>query len=119
RVRIEQELGGIEPVARDGLVGTADAISVAQPGPRFGEVAVPDLVVALLQPDTRHLAIARRIVEQAQLDAGRVLREQREVDARPAPRCAQRIGRSRPDLDAQSPETAAARGPTPARSRRG
>src|SRR5262249_10111946 len=63
--------------------------------------AVPDLVVALLEPDACDLAIAVDLVEETEFDAGRVLREQGEVHPGSVPRRPQRIGCPRPDLDAQ------------------
>ena len=63
-----------------GLVRTVHAIAVDEPRRGAFEVAVPDLVGVLGQRDALELALAGG-VEQAQLDAGRVRREQREVDA--------------------------------------
>src|SRR4030095_4658423 len=99
-VGIEQKFPGIEPMTRAGFVRTGHTIAVAQPRAGLREVAVPDLVVAFLEPDARELAIAVGVVEQAELDAGGVLREQGEVDSRPVPRRTQRIGGSRPQLHA-------------------
>ena len=97
RVRIEQQLVRVEAMSFLGPVGAVDAVAVEQAGPRLRQVAVPDLVGALAQLDALQLAPAGR-VEEAQLDALGVLREQREVDAlrRPRSRRAGRVGPARP-----------------------
>ena len=71
------------PVAR--IVRTVDAVAVELAGPHVGQVAVPDLIGALAQLDLRATRPRRPcVVEEAQLDAGRVLGEDREVDALPS-----------------------------------
>ena len=97
RVRIDQQLVGIESVAVLGLVGSVDAVAVQLTRPDLGQVAVPDLVGPLPEPHALELAAAARI-EQGQIDGLRALREEREVDALAVPGRALRIGLSRPDL---------------------
>jgi hypothetical protein len=50
------------------LIRTVHAIAVQLAGPRFGQIAVPDLVGLLAQRDALQLATAA-VIEQAQLDA--------------------------------------------------
>src|SRR5205823_3380383 len=64
-----------------------------------GHVAVPDFVRVFRQLDARDLLLAV-LVEQADLDFGRVRREEREVHAFAVPRRATRVGR--PLSDAMS-----------------
>ena len=78
------------PVLR--LVGAVHAVAVDRAGPRVGQIAVPDLVGVFGQLDALELALAV-VVEQAELDLGRVGREQREIDAEPVPGGAERKGR--------------------------
>ena len=84
RVRIEQQLVGVEPVTGLRRVGTVHPVAVDGAGARVWQVAVPDLVGVLGQLDAVELRAARG-VEQAQLDLGRVGREQGEVDPEPVP----------------------------------
>src|SRR5690606_22406422 len=77
-------------------VGAVHPVAVEQPGPRVGQVAVPDEVGALAQLDALDLAPALG-VEQAQLDPLGVLRIQREVDAFAVPGGAQGRGPAAPD----------------------
>ena len=74
-----------------------DAIAVELPGAHVGQVAVPHLIGALAQHDLVRLDRVVFAVEQAQLDAGRVLGEDREVDALAVPSCAEWIGLAWPD----------------------
>jgi hypothetical protein len=92
-VGVDQELIGIEAVAGGRLVGTMDAVAVGRAWPRIGEVAVPDLVGIFGQIDALDLALAAG-VEQAELDLGRVRREQGEVDAQAVPGGAERVGQT-------------------------
>ena len=58
---------------------------------------MPDHVGLLGQGDAGCLCGRVEGVEQAQLDLGGVLGEQREVDAGPVPGRAERVGLARPD----------------------
>ena len=79
-VRIEQQLVGIEPMALLRRVRSVDPVAVNRSGPDVRHPAVPDLVRVLRQLDALGLAIAASI-EEADLDFGRVGREEGEVDA--------------------------------------
>src|SRR4029078_2112101 len=96
RVRIEQQLLRIEAMALLRLIRTVHAIAVELAGPRFGQVAMTDVIGLLAQRDALQLA-PPAIIEQAQLDAFRMLREQREVDALAVPRRTLRKGFTGPD----------------------
>ncbi len=96
RIGIEQQLLRVEAMAVLRLVRAVHAIAVQLPRPRLGQVAVPDLVRLLAQRDALQLAPPAAI-EQAQLDAFRMLGEQREVDALAVPRSALRKRFTGPD----------------------
>jgi hypothetical protein len=98
-VGVEQQLVGIEAVPAFGRIGAVDAVTVELAGPDVGEVDVPDLVGVLGQRDALDLAPASR-VEQAQVHALRILREQGEVDAASVPGGAARMREPRPDAQA-------------------
>src|SRR3569833_716552 len=78
-----------------GRIRSVDAITVAQAGPGFGQVAVPNLVGFFRYFDALDFAPAL-IVEQAQLDFLCAFREQREIDTFAVPVGAKRIGAARP-----------------------
>ena len=82
RVRIDQQLRGVEapPVSR--VVRAVDAVAVPLPGPDAGQVAVPVERRPLVDVDALLAAV---LVEQAELDALGVLREEREVRAAAVP----------------------------------
>src|SRR5882672_4882869 len=98
RVRIEQELVGIEAMTLFGLVGTVDAISVELPGTKLRQVAVPHEIGALAQRDALQLPFPG-LVEEAQLHLLGVAREESEVHAFSVPRGAERMRKSVPPLD--------------------
>ena len=91
RIRVEQQLVGVEAVTLVGLPRPAHPQPVHQPRRCVGQVAVPDIVAVARQRRARQLAFAGR-VEQAQLDAQRVRRKDREVDAAAVEMRAQRPG---------------------------
>jgi hypothetical protein len=93
-IGVDQQLVGIEAVTVARLVGAMDAVAVEQPGHGLGQIAVPHLVGVFGQRDAVDLAPAAG-VEQAQLDPLGVGGEQREVDARAVPGCAERRGAAR------------------------
>ena len=95
RVGIEQQLVRVEAMAFLGPVRAVHAVTVEHPGPRFGQVAVPDLVGTLDERDALELAATRRI-EDAQLDALGMLREHGEVHAFAVPVRAHRGRAARP-----------------------
>jgi len=89
RVRIEEELGGIESVPGRRFERPVHPIPIAETGTRRRKVHVPHLVRALRH---RHATLAVVFVVETELDAGGVLGEEREVDAGAVPRRAERIG---------------------------
>ncbi len=95
RVRVDQQLVGVEAVAVGGCVGTVHAEAVALPGPDAGQVAMP-----VERPPGGDLdpGLGAGVVEQAQLDCLGVLGEQREVGPGSVPRCAERERPPGPDL---------------------
>ena len=94
-VRIDQQLGGVEAMTFGRRVGTVHPVAVALTGTDPWQVAVPVERLALAHLD-RHLVAL--LVEQAQLYALGVLREQREVGAAAVPRRTQRERSAWPDL---------------------
>ncbi len=94
-VGIEHQLGGVEAVAPLGVVGTVHPVAVALPRLQRGDVAVPHVARFLGQLDERLVAV---VVEQAQLDALGVLREQGEIDPRAIPCRAERVRGSGPEF---------------------
>ena len=97
RVGIDDDLVGIEAVARVRRVGPVHAVAVELARPHVGQVAVPDHVGLLGQRDRQRFDFGVGRIEQAELDSRRMLGEQREVDADAVPGRAQRIRRARPD----------------------
>src|SRR5439155_5085319 len=89
-----EQLGRVEAVAVLRLVGPVHAIAVARPRADAGQEAVPVQRRALAQVDPRLVVVA---VEEAQLHALGVLREQREVGPVPVPGRAEGEGLARPD----------------------
>src|SRR6516162_6891230 len=77
-------------------VRSVHAVAIAQPGPRLGQIAMPDLVRSLPHRDAR-LGLARLGVEEAELDALGMLGEQCEVDAFSVPSGAERVRPPGPD----------------------
>ena len=90
RVRVEQQLVGVEAVTGTRIIRPVHAIGVDRAGAGGVHVAVPDLVGILRQLDAFELGLAS-LVEQAQLHLRRMRREQREIDAEPVPGGAQRM----------------------------
>src|SRR5258706_21327 len=95
-VGIEEKLLRIEAKALRWIVRALDAGTVEKPGARVGQIAMPHLVGLLAKLDALYFA-APLGIEQAQLDAFGLLREEREVHALPVPGRAQRMGPPRPD----------------------
>ena len=78
-VGVEEQLGRVEAVTGGRLPWPLHPVAVAETRPRLRHVDVPDAFRPLGHGHPR-LAVA---VEHAQLDGGRVLGEEGEVDARP------------------------------------
>ena len=105
RVRIEQDLGAVEPVAALGRPRSVHAVPVDLTGPDVGKITVPDHVRPLRQRDADVLHDGARRIEEAQVDAGGVLGEEREVDAAGVPGRAERIRDSGPHSHGSSVST--------------
>src|SRR5262249_51379258 len=90
-------LRGVEAVALLGVPRTVDAVAIELAGSQVGKIRVPDEAVALAQRDAVGLARVARGSEQAEIDGGRVLREEGEVHPLPIPRGAERIRCAGPD----------------------
>jgi hypothetical protein len=84
---------GIEAVAFLRREGTVDSEAVTLAGSEVRNVAMPDAFVDFQEFQPGLLIIG---VEEAELDARGVFREQGEIDALAIPRRAQGIGFSRP-----------------------
>jgi hypothetical protein len=91
RVRVDEELRGVEAVALVRVVRPMHAVAVVLAGAHVGQVAVPHLVGALRHADLVRLLRVVRVVEEAQLHPRRVLREEGEVDAFAVPRRAEGV----------------------------
>src|SRR5262249_5942520 len=104
-VGIEQVLVRVEAMAGSGIVRPVHAIAVAQSRAGLRQVAMPHLDVALLELDPHRLPPLVAVVEEAQLDPGGVLREQRKVDAGAVPGGPQWMGGPRPDPHAEARRT--------------
>ena len=95
-VGVDQQLVCIETQPVLGPVRPMHTIAVDQAGPCLRQVAVPDVVGLLAQLDA--LALVAAPVEQAQLHALGLRREQREVDAMAVPGGTARMRAARPQL---------------------
>ena len=93
RVRVDEELRRVEAVALLRRPRPVHPIAVPLTGPDPGDVAVPVVRRPLGQLDA---GLAALVVEQAELDPLRVLREEGEVRSAPVPRRPQRKGPTRP-----------------------
>ncbi len=91
RVRIEQQFVMVETVPVGRVVGAVHAVAVQGARPQPRQVPVPHLIGILRQRVARDLA-ASACVEDAQVDALRVCREEGEVHARTVPGRSQRVG---------------------------
>ena len=99
RVRVDEELGPVEAMSGLRLPRAIDPIAIALTGTDAREIAVPDVGGHLAQ---RHaLLVLPGIVEQAELDPGRVLAEEREVRPDAVPRRAEREPRSGADTQSR------------------
>ncbi len=99
RVRVEQQLGRVEPMPVRRRPRAGDAVAVVLAGPDVGQVGVPHVVRTLRQGDAPLASVA---VEQGQLDARGVLAEEGEVGALPVPGRPQRIRCAAPDAHGQA-----------------
>src|SRR5687767_3262237 len=74
-------------------IRSVHAIAVYRTGTGVGQIPVPHLVGVLRQRNPLELAFSRA-VEKAQLYFRRIRGEEREVDAQPIPRRAERVGQA-------------------------
>ena len=102
RIRIEQELVGVEAKAALRLIGAMHAVAVDLAGHDVAEIAVPHILGALRQRDPFELAPALA-VEQAKLHLLRIGGKQRKIGAPPVPAGSQRMGRTGRKPDASVP----------------
>ncbi len=110
-VWIHQQLGRIEAVPLLRSVGAVDLVPVELSGAQVGKVRVPDEVGPVMHRNpSRRLGIVGP-VEEAQVHAGGVLREEREVGALTVPHRPQRIVLSGPDPHAPPPDCSRASPP--------
>ncbi len=86
---VDQQLGGVEAVPLFGGIGAVDAVAVALTGADPGEVGVPVRALARGELVTDLAAVGP---EEAELDALRVLGEEREVRPFAVGSCAEREG---------------------------
>ncbi len=93
RVRVDQELGGVEPVSLVRRIGTVGPQTVARAFLDARHVGVEHVSGPLGQADPLDLAVAV-LAEQAQVDRVGVGGEDRHVDAARRERHAQRLGRT-------------------------
>src|SRR6185503_14548491 len=82
RVRVDQELCGIEPVSRARIPGAVHPVAVALARADAGQVGVPDVRRLLCDGDA---LLAALVVEQAELHALGVLAVEGEVRPVPVP----------------------------------
>ena len=90
-VGIQDQLVRVEAMAEVRRVRAVHAVAVQLARMHVRQVAVPDHVGLLGQRNRQRLDFGVDRVEQAELDAGGVLGEQREVDADAVPGGAERI----------------------------
>jgi hypothetical protein len=82
RIGVEQELGRIEAVSMRRVPGSVDPVAVELTRKDAAQVAVPDVIGTARQADATGL-VPLAGIEQAEIDGGRVLRKQGEIDAAP------------------------------------
>jgi hypothetical protein len=84
RVRIDQQLVGIEAMSRIRLVGSMHAISIHRPGSRLRKVPVPDFIGVFRQLEPLQLLLAID-VEKTELDFRCIRGEQGEIHTQAVP----------------------------------
>ena len=94
RVRVEQQLRGVAAVTVGGVIRAVDSEPISLAGLDGREVAVPHVSVDLGQFDPGLNAV---VGDQADLDLGRNLGEEGEVDTAAIERRSQGIGMARPE----------------------
>src|SRR6185437_7558742 len=91
RVGVDEQARGVEAMPFLRPIRSVHTVAVQLAGAHVGKIAVPDLVVSLAQRDARALDGIIGPAEQTQLEAARVFREDREVDAFAIPVGAERV----------------------------
>src|SRR5580704_2465823 len=86
-MRIEQKLMRIKAMTSLGLIRTMDAVPINSGGSHVRQITVPNLVRVFRECDSLKFTFAS-LIEQAQLDFGRVSREEGEVCPLSIPSCA-------------------------------
>jgi hypothetical protein len=97
RVRIDEELRGVEALPLGRGVRSVDAVAVVLSRAHVGQIAVPDLVGALHHRNLLALDGVVGPLEQTELDRRRLLGEERKVDPFAVPRRPGGIRAARPD----------------------
>src|SRR5262249_43369673 len=92
RVRVDQQLRGIEAIAVRRIVWAMNAIAVKLTGPNVRQVAMPDLIGALTEIDLVRFDCVVLMTEQTELDSSRVLGKEGEVHALAVPGRTEGIG---------------------------
>jgi hypothetical protein len=92
-IGVEQQLVVVEAKAGLRLVTTVDAVAIGLTRHHVVEIAVPDILAPLQQPNALQLAPAVA-VEQAKFHLLGICRKQREIGAAPVPGGAQRMRRA-------------------------
>ena len=95
RVRVEEQLAGVEACAGGWIVLAVDAVAIALPGAHLWKVRVPDERVDV---DHVHARLLAAVSEEAQLDALGAFTEQREVRSVAVEGRAERVARTGPGL---------------------
>jgi hypothetical protein len=93
---IEEQLVGIEAMARARFVGAMYPIRIDCPRPGVWKIPVPDLVRVFRQFDARDLT-ATVDIEEAKLDLGRVAGKDCEIDPQSVPSGSEREGQTLAD----------------------
>src|SRR5271165_50686 len=97
RIRVEQEFLGVEPVSFEWLERAMHSVTVELAGNDVRRVVVPDLCCLLEERDGRRFLRVAGLIEKAELDLRRILREKTEIDTSSVPSGSQGIWSSRPD----------------------
>src|SRR5262249_406321 len=98
RVRIDQQVIGVETMPFFGSVGAMHAIAIELAGLHALKIAVPDLVGTQRQAEALRL-MPTVVLEQAEIHGARMGRKQREIDATAVPGRAKRLGHAVVEMD--------------------
>jgi hypothetical protein len=95
-VRIHDDLVGVEAVTLVGRIWAMDPIAVELARTNVGKIPVPHHIGVLRERDRQRFRVGIRRVEQAELDACRMLGKNREIHAHAVPGGAERRRQARP-----------------------